>query len=130
MELGAGLVAAGSLAGVRTVSMVGNSGSGKSTPGRALAARLDVPYVELDAIFHQPNWTPLPNDEFRARVAAIVDGHGWVIDGATRSSRGCGSSGSARGAISRRCSPTLTHFDPASVANLVIQRRWRGQSRS
>ena len=81
MELGAGLVAAGSLAGVRRVSMVGNSGSGKSTLGRALAARLDVPYVELDAIFHQPNWTPLPNDEFRARVATIVDGHGWVIDG-------------------------------------------------
>jgi len=61
--------------------MVGNAGSGKSTLGRALARRLDVPYVELDAIFHQPNWTPLPAEDFRARVAAIADGDGWVIDG-------------------------------------------------
>jgi adenylate kinase family enzyme len=61
--------------------MVGVSGSGKSTLGRELAARLAVPYVELDAIFHQPGWTPLPEEEFRRRVTAIVSGEGWVIDG-------------------------------------------------
>ena len=61
--------------------MVGNSGSGKSTLARALAVKLGVLYVELDAIFHQPDWTPLPEDEFRARVAAIVDRDRWVIDG-------------------------------------------------
>lgn len=61
--------------------MVGNSGSGKSTLGRALAARLAVPYVELDAIYHQENWTPLPAGEFRARVAGLAAGDGWVIDG-------------------------------------------------
>ena len=37
--------------------------------------------MELDAIFHQPGWTPLPADEFTARVAAVVSGDGWVIDG-------------------------------------------------
>lgn len=61
--------------------MVGNSGSGKSTLGRALAAKLEVPYVELDSIFHQPNWTPLPEDEFQARVSAIVERDAWVVDG-------------------------------------------------
>jgi adenylate kinase family enzyme len=61
--------------------MVGVSGSGKSTLGRDLAARLAVPYVELDAIFHQPNWTPLPEDQLRRRVAAIAAEDGWVIDG-------------------------------------------------
>jgi adenylate kinase family enzyme len=61
--------------------MVGVSGSGKSTLGRDLAARLGVPYVELDAIFHQANWTPLPGEEFRRRVTAIASGDGWVIDG-------------------------------------------------
>jgi adenylate kinase family enzyme len=75
---------AGALVGspfVRCVSVVGVSGSGKSTLGRELAARLAVPYAELDAIFHQPGWTPLPEEEFRRRVTAIVSGQGWVIDG-------------------------------------------------
>jgi adenylate kinase family enzyme len=66
---------------VRRVSVVGNSGSGKSTLAAALAARLGVPYVELDSIFHQPGWTELPRDEFRARVGALAAGEEWVIDG-------------------------------------------------
>jgi adenylate kinase family enzyme len=61
--------------------MVGVSGSGKSTVGKELARRLAVPYVELDAIFHQPGWTPLPAEQFRWRVTAIASGEGWVIDG-------------------------------------------------
>jgi adenylate kinase family enzyme len=63
------------------VSVVGSSGSGKTTFGKALAVRLDVPFVELDSIFHQPNWTELPDDEFRARVREAVAGDEWVIDG-------------------------------------------------
>ena len=66
---------------MRRVSVVGNSGSGKSTLAGRLAAQLNVPHVELDAIFHQPGWTPLPADEFAVRVAAAADGDGWVIDG-------------------------------------------------
>ena len=66
---------------VRRVSVVGVSGSGKSTLGRNLAARLAVPYAELDAIHHQPDWVPLAEDQFRSRVTAIASGEGWVIDG-------------------------------------------------
>jgi hypothetical protein len=40
-----------------------------------------VPFVELDAIHHQPGWRPLPKDEFRRRIAAVVADDGWVIDG-------------------------------------------------
>src|ERR1700749_1481473 len=54
---------------VRRVSVVGCSGSGKSTVGRRLARDLSVPYIELDSIFHQPGWVPLPRDEFRRRGA-------------------------------------------------------------
>ncbi len=61
--------------------MVGVSGSGKSTLGRDLAARLAMPYAELDAIHHQPDWAPLPEDQFRRLVTAIASGNGWVIDG-------------------------------------------------
>lgn len=61
--------------------MVGVSGSGKSTLGRELAGRLAVPYTELDSIFHQPDWAPLPKDDFRRRVAALAAEDAWVIDG-------------------------------------------------
>jgi adenylate kinase family enzyme len=66
---------------VRRVSVVGCSGSGKSTVGRRLARDLSVPYIELDSIFHQPGWVPLPRDEFRRRVAELTAADGWVIDG-------------------------------------------------
>jgi len=66
---------------MRRVSVVGNSGSGKSTLARRLAAHLGVPSLELDSVFHQPNWAPLPVEEFRARVAEFVARDGWVIDG-------------------------------------------------
>jgi adenylate kinase family enzyme len=66
---------------MRRVSVVGNSGSGKSTLARALAARLAVPCVELDSIYHQPGWAPLATLEFARRVAVAAAADGWVIDG-------------------------------------------------
>ena len=66
---------------VRRVSVVGNSGSGKSTLASALAEHLEVPWIELDSIYHQPGWIPLPAPDFRARVEAAAAGDAWVIDG-------------------------------------------------
>lgn len=66
---------------VRRVSIVGVSGSGKTTLARALAAAMAVRHVELDAIFHQPGWTELPEADFRLRVAQELAAEGWVIDG-------------------------------------------------
>lgn len=63
------------------VSVIGSSGSGKTTLGRALARRLSVTFVELDAIFHQPGWQELPLAEFQARVSDVAAGDTWVIDG-------------------------------------------------
>ncbi|MEX2623309.1 MAG: AAA family ATPase [Acidimicrobiia bacterium] len=66
---------------MRRVSVVGTTGSGKSTFAAALAERLGAPHVELDSIYHQPNWTPLSDDEFRRRIAEIAKGDAWVVDG-------------------------------------------------
>jgi adenylate kinase family enzyme len=63
------------------ISLRGCSGSGKSTLGRAVAAAYGLPFVELDAHFHQADWTPLEDEAFRERVAATAGGDGWVIDG-------------------------------------------------
>jgi adenylate kinase family enzyme len=65
------------------VNVKGISGSGKTTFSRELAERLGVPYLELDAIHHGPNWTEASADELRARVREFMAGapDGWVIDG-------------------------------------------------
>ena len=63
------------------VAIVGTSGSGKSTLARDLGERLGVAHVELDALFHQPDWEPTPTPEFRAKVAAAIDRPRWIVDG-------------------------------------------------
>jgi adenylate kinase family enzyme len=63
------------------VSVVGNTGSGKSTLARALADRLGVPHVELDAIRHQPDWEEMPDHRFLEEVERATRGPGWVVDG-------------------------------------------------
>jgi shikimate kinase len=70
---------------VRRVAVIASaSGNGKTTLGRALAARLGVPFVELDALVHGPGWTETPDDELRALVTPIVQTGAWVIDGTYR----------------------------------------------
>jgi adenylate kinase family enzyme len=67
---------------VRRVAIIASaSGNGKTTLGRALAARLGVRFVELDALVHGPNWTETPDDELKATLAPILAEDGWVIDG-------------------------------------------------
>jgi adenylate kinase family enzyme len=66
---------------MRRVSLVGVSGSGKTTVGGRLAVSLGVPLIELDAIFHQPHWTELARDDFRKRVGTALAAPGWVVDG-------------------------------------------------
>ena len=66
---------------MRRVSVVGSSGSGKSTVGRELARLLDVPFVELDAVHHLEGWTPIDPGEFVRQLDEITRRPGWVIDG-------------------------------------------------
>jgi adenylate kinase family enzyme len=68
---------------LRRVNVKGTSGSGKTTFGRELAERLGVPYVELDALHHGPDWYQPTAEEFRATVVEAMAqlGDGWVIDG-------------------------------------------------
>ena len=66
---------------LRRVVVVGATGAGKSTLAGRLAQGLDVPFVELDALFWGPQWTPAVPDDFRARVDATSAGPAWVIAG-------------------------------------------------
>jgi adenylate kinase family enzyme len=66
---------------IQRVSLVGPPGCGKTTAGRQLAASLDVRFVELDSMFHQPGWAELCRDDFRQRVGEALTAPGWVVDG-------------------------------------------------
>jgi adenylate kinase family enzyme len=63
------------------IAVVGNTGSGKTIFARRLAEALAVSHVELDALFWQPGWEPLPTEQFRARVERALGADGWVVDG-------------------------------------------------
>jgi adenylate kinase family enzyme len=66
---------------VQRINVVGTSGSGKTTFGRALAGRLGIPYIELDALSWEADWVAVPTPVLRERVSAAVAGERWVIDG-------------------------------------------------
>lgn len=66
---------------MRRVVVVGSSGSGKSTLARALAERLGVPHVELDALHWGPDWTETPTEVLRKKVETAIACDGWTICG-------------------------------------------------
>lgn len=68
----------------RVVVIASASGNGKTTLGRALGERLGVPFVELDALVHGPNWVETSDAELRAKLEPTLALDGWVIDGSYR----------------------------------------------
>jgi len=72
---------------MRRVNVVGTSGSGKTTYGAALARRLGVPHVELDALSWEANWVSVAPAVLRERVARAVAAEAWVVDGNYRATR-------------------------------------------
>ena len=66
---------------MQRISIVGTSGSGKTTLATNIARQLNVPHTELDALNWEPNWTSVPPEVMRERVAAAVAADSWVIDG-------------------------------------------------
>ncbi|MBN1813910.1 MAG: AAA family ATPase [Anaerolineae bacterium] len=65
----------------RRISVVGTSGSGKTTTASQLAQRLGIEHIELDALHWGPNWTEATLEVFRERVSQALSGETWVVDG-------------------------------------------------
>jgi adenylate kinase family enzyme len=74
----------------RRISVRGTSGVGKTTFSAELARRLGLRCIELDALYHGPNWSEPTIEEFQARVRTAMENasEGWVIDGSYDSKLG------------------------------------------
>ncbi len=69
------------IADLQRINVVGLSGSGKSTIARRLAEALQTDYVEMDRLFHGPNWTEATAEVFRERITKAISSDRWVLDG-------------------------------------------------
>ena len=67
----------------RRVVIYGPTCSGKSTAARHIAQCIEVPHIELDAVFWLPQWVEKSLEEFRAEVSTLLGRcvDGWVCDG-------------------------------------------------
>lgn len=64
------------------INVIGTSGSGKSTLARGISQKLNIPYIELDALFWRADWQGTPDEEFFARLGERLSAsEGWVLDG-------------------------------------------------
>jgi adenylate kinase family enzyme len=66
---------------MRQVLVIGSAGAGKSTLALKLGQRLGLPVIHLDACFWQAGWKETPRDIWKQRVAELVRGECWVMDG-------------------------------------------------
>jgi adenylate kinase family enzyme len=67
--------------------VIGVSGSGKTTLARQIARKLDLPHIELDALYWEANWLGASRPVFRGRILAATAGNAWVVDGNYSQSR-------------------------------------------
>ena len=66
----------------KRIVVIGTTSSGKSKLAAQLAERLDMDFIELDALHWEPDWQEAPLEVFRARVEkALRQAERWVVAG-------------------------------------------------
>lgn len=66
---------------MKKVIVIGCPGSGKTTFAVKLSKSTGIPLYYLDAIWHKPDKTHIPREEFDERISEIFREPEWIIDG-------------------------------------------------
>ena len=66
---------------VNKISIIGGSGTGKSTLARNLSKELNIEFYHIDAIHHLENWKIRDKEERDSIIYDIVSKDKWIIDG-------------------------------------------------
>lgn len=66
---------------MKKVIVIGCPGSGKTTFAEKLNKLTGLPLYYLDAIWHKPDKTHIPREEFDRRISEIFAAPEWIIDG-------------------------------------------------
>lgn len=63
------------------IAIIGCGGSGKTVLARHLAERLALEVTNLDTLYYDDRWNPLPVEEFAAIQRELVAADRWIIEG-------------------------------------------------
>ncbi len=67
---------------IQRITVLGNSGTGKTTLAKKLSHRLNYPHLSLDSIYWQPNWKNASSHQFNNDVLTFMKNNQcFVIDG-------------------------------------------------
>ncbi len=66
---------------MKKIIVIGCPGSGKTTFAEKLSHCTGLPLYYLDAIWHKPDKTHIPREEFDERITEIFQTDEWIIDG-------------------------------------------------
>lgn len=107
----------------KRIIVIGSSNAGKSTFAERLAEKLSVPFIELDALFWEPNWVEADREVFRERVRQAIQPESWVM---------AGNYTSKQQDLSWPVADTIIWLDlplPTVVRRCVVRtwQRWRSQ---
>ncbi len=69
------------LADAKKISIVGNSGAGKSTFARELGKVLKIEVYSIDKIYWLPGWKLSDQDSFERRHSEWLEKDSWIIEG-------------------------------------------------
>lgn len=63
------------------IVVIGPGGSGKTRLSARLADLLHARHIEIDALWHGPNWQTCGAEELHRRVSAATERDDWISDG-------------------------------------------------